>query len=277
MSDENVQVTADGLIDLRLHSELARRLHLDCGQDHLFWTEAGRELARMAQQLDPVYGPYNLSRYKWFGERMTAAASAFPQILILGAGYDTRSLSLASAAPASSALPRIFEVDFPEKLATKQAVLAAHDVQVPATVRFVGADLTAPGLADRLTAAGYRPDEAAAVFLEGVFFFLPQAAAKAVLDPKTLPLAAGSSLTCDFWSASRQRSLNAHLVAHGARPLFGETCLGETPAEAIAACEALGYAECRVTGLEEICAGYGIETLGDPLGETWHVLEARCR
>src|SRR5437899_1672592 len=94
MTGEGVQVTADGLIDLRLHSDLAKRLKLQCPYDHLFWTAEGADLARMAGALDPIYAPYNIARYKWFTDRMVQAAADFPQILILGSGYDTRSLIL---------------------------------------------------------------------------------------------------------------------------------------------------------------------------------------
>ncbi len=104
-SGGEVQITADALIHTRVHSPLARRLAIECPYDPLFLTEAGGELAQMALALDPVYEQFNLVRYAWFAGKMSDHAARYAQLVILGSGYDTRSLTL----PALQAgrLPRV--------------------------------------------------------------------------------------------------------------------------------------------------------------------------
>lgn len=93
MNNAEVQVTADALTSLRTSSPLAAALGLDCPYDHLFANDAGKQLAAMALSLDPVYEQYNVVRYKWFTEQLDGAAGQFDQILLLGAGFDTRALT----------------------------------------------------------------------------------------------------------------------------------------------------------------------------------------
>jgi methyltransferase (TIGR00027 family) len=266
-----VQVTADGLVDLRLHNDLAKRLTLHCPYDHLFWTQEGHDLACMAQRLDPVFAQHNLARYKWFSGQMTKAAASLDQILIFGAGFDTRSLTLPRAAAGKL---QVFEVDFPDKLVQKQDVLSRAGVAMPSALHFVGMDLGDPALLSRLEAAGYRPDRPAAIFMEGVLFFLPCEVADALLDPARFRRAGGSFLFLDFWSRSRQIALNEKLAQCGAPALFGESPLGETAAEAEAHIKALGYGHVRITSLQQVVTMYQAGETADPLGDSWHVLEA---
>src|SRR5690606_20097857 len=105
------------------------------------------------------------------------------QILILGAGYDTRSLWLPGLAGAGV---RVFEVDFPATIAGKERGLGDAGIDTPDQVVRIASDLGDGALGDRLADAGFEPSHAAAVFLEGVVFFLPPATTAAILDPRTL-------------------------------------------------------------------------------------------
>ncbi|MDY0884914.1 class I SAM-dependent methyltransferase [Dongia soli] len=271
MTTTGVHVTADGLVDLRLHNDLAKRLKLHCPYDHLFWTKEGRDLAGMAIQLDPVFAQHNLARYKWFSGQMTKAAGSLDQILILGAGFDTRSLTLPRV---TAGKLQVFEVDFPAKLAQKQEVLGRAGVVLPPALHFVGADLADPALLSRLEAAGYRADRPTAIFMEGVLFFLPREVADSLLDPTRLKRGAGSFLFLDIWSRSRQIALNEKLTQRGAPALFGESPLGETPAEAEQQIKAHGYGHVRTTSLQQLVETFQAGDIADPLGDSWHVLEA---
>lgn len=271
MTTTGVHVTADGLVDLRLHNELAKRLKLHCPYDHLFWTQEGHDLACMAIQLDPVFAQHNLTRYKWFSGQMAKAAASLDQILILGAGFDTRSLTLPRVAAGKL---QVFEVDFADKLAQKQDVLRRAGVALPPALHFVGADLGDPALLSHLEAAGYRPDRPAAIFMEGVLFFLPREGVHGLLDPARFKRAAGSFLFLDFWSRSRQVALNDKLRQRGAPALFGESPLGETAAEAERHVSAHGYGHVRITSLPQLVRSFEAGNIADPLGDSWHVLEA---
>lgn len=267
----DVHVTADGLVDLRLHSDLAKRLGLHCPYDHLFWTPEGRDLAAMAMGLDPVYAQYNLARYKWFSGQMAKAAGCLDQIVILGVGFDTRSLTLPRVATGKV---QVFEVDFPDKLAQKEEILRRAEVPLPPALHFIGVDLRDPSLPDRLQSAGYRPGRPSAFFLEGVHFFLPGETADAILDPLYVKRAPGSLLFLDFWTASRQAALNDKVKQKTGRALFGESPLGETATQAEAYCHEKGYGHVRITSLRQIAESFRIADIVDPLGESWHVLEA---
>lgn len=271
------RVTADGLVDLRLNHPLAKRQNLLCPHDHLFWSEAGRELAAMAQQLDPVYAPFNIARYRWFTERLLRAAQEAPQILILGAGFDSRAMALPQQAGGAV---QIFEVDFADKIAAKLEIFARNKVPIPPYLHHIGADLGDPQLHAKLSAAGFRHELPTVVLMEGVYFFLPRDAAAALLDPRTLGLAAGSSLVFDLWTQARQDSLNAQVAARLGRKLFGDSPIAAGPdsdnMDAVAQyMQVCGYGDIEVLSLERLCTAYGIAAERDPLPQSWLVVEAR--
>lgn len=275
MSDKStgtVPITADALIYLRTHSPLARRLGIDCPYDRHFLTEAGGDLAKMALALDPVYEQFNLVRYAWFAEKMSVYAADYAQLVILGSGYDTRSLTLPAL---QSGRCRVFEVDLPAVLTTKRRVLADHGVASPETVQFVPCDLNVDNLRGRLAAAGFDVGEPAAVVMEGVHFFLSGDRKAALLHPAVLGLTLGSALTFDAWTAQRVETLNAKIIAKTGRPLFGAPTLGDSAAAAEAAVRRLGYGEVRVTSLNAMCRQLGVDAVADPIGESWLLIEAR--
>jgi methyltransferase (TIGR00027 family) len=271
------RVTADGLVDLRLHHPLAKRQNLLCPHDRLFWNEAGRELATMAQQLDPVYAAFNIARYRWFTERLRQAAQDVPQILILGAGFDSRATALPQL---TTGKLTVFEVDFADKIAAKLDVFARNKVALPPYLRFIGANIGDPRLLSSLAAAGFRRDLPTVVLMEGVYFFLPRETVSALLDPAMLGLAAGSSLVFDLWTRERQDSLNAKVEARLGRRLFGESPIEpagpddnmNTVAQYL---QERGYGDIQILSLERLCVAYGLATEPDPLPQSWLIVEAQ--
>lgn len=211
-----IQIAADPMIIIRAE-QLPRRLDLVDPHAGWFITDGSRALEKIAERLDPMFTELNLARFARMSEAMQDAARHFPQILILGAGYDTRPLWLDGLAGSSS---KVFEVDFALVLDGKSAVLREHGVKQPANVISVPADLNEPGLLFALKRAGYRPDLPTAVFAENVFFFLLGSSVLRLLDPRTLQLAPGSTVTFDFWSAARINAINASLITSTGRPMF---------------------------------------------------------
>jgi methyltransferase (TIGR00027 family) len=266
------QVTADALIDLRLHHPLAKRQQLLCPQDHLFWSEAGRDLAVMAMTLDPVYAPFNIVRYKWFTERLLRAADEVPQILLLGAGFDSRALALPQL---NGGGLQLFEVDFPDKIAAKLDIFARHRIRLPQGLHHVGADLGDPLLKAKLKTAGFRRDLPTVVLMEGAFFFLPCNTAEALVDPRGLGLATGSALVMDVWTRSRQAALNAKIAARLGRNLFGDSPLGDSMTDIALYAQEHGYGDIEVIALDRLCQRYGVATEPDPLPQSWLILDAK--
>lgn len=251
-----VHVTADALIALRATSPLAVRWSVAAPYDRLFATQAGRRLADLALSVDPVYEAFNLARFRWFSERFADAVAADRQVVLLGAGFDTRGDGLAASGA------DVFEVDFPEKLAEKAAVLAAAGVVRPTRLRSVGTDLAGP-VGDRLAAAGLDRTKPTAVFLEGVSFFLAVDVLARLLDNSALGLAPSTTFAFDAWTHARVALMAERVAAATGRRLFGDAGFAEDAAAALP-----GHAT-----LADLCARYGEPVVGEPLPGSWFVAE----
>jgi methyltransferase (TIGR00027 family) len=169
------------------------------------------------------------ARWRGFGGWITARTSFFDdavlaaiddgvgQIVVLGAGYDTRALRFRSPGV------RFFEVDHPATQADKRARLDRLGI-APDDVTFVAADFTEPGLGDRLAAAGHRAEVATLFIIEGVLRYLPEQWFRALLATAAGRASAGSRLAVsistadpdedDERAASRRRR-EERLVASG--------------------------------------------------------------
>ncbi|MPY72644.1 MAG: SAM-dependent methyltransferase [Alphaproteobacteria bacterium] len=271
-SGGGVQITADALIHLRARSPLARRLAIESPYDRLFLTEAGAGLAKMALSLDPVYEQFNLVRYAWFTRRMSQHAARYGQVVVLGAGYDTRSIALPELRAGKC---RVFELDYPDVLSAKRRVLGDNGVALPEGLRYVPCDLNADDPGSRLAAAGFDASAPAAAVMEGVFFFLGGERAAALLEPASLGLARGSALTFDAWTETRTRTLNEKIMRKTGHRLFGDAPLGDGAEEAAAALRRKGYGDVTVVALDEIARQYGVDAIADPMRNSWLVIDAR--
>jgi methyltransferase (TIGR00027 family) len=270
MTAPETQVSPDGLVALRLTSPLVGKLGIVRSYDRLFATPGGRALAQLAREIDPAHEQCNLVCYRWLGERMEEAAGRVPQMLILGAGYDTRSLTLPALTRGAC---MIFEVDAPQRLAVKRAVLSRNGIELPPHVRFVPTDVASQHLLATLKEAGYDPRKPVAVFMGGVFFYLTLEAAVAVIDPRGLELRSGSTRAFDYWSDKRLDSLNRQIASRIGRKLFGASPLGDSPKEAGTYCRNAGYGDVKVTKVAALSASFGVPDIGET-SEGWMVLEA---
>jgi methyltransferase (TIGR00027 family) len=118
-----------------------------------------------------------LSRSAFAEEELRrAVAGGCRQYVLLGAGYDTSALRLANVLAGCVT----FEVDHP---ATQAAKLAALDgLSWPDTVRFVPVDFQRDWMADRLLAAGWRPEVPTFWSWLGVTMYLTDDAVMATLS-----------------------------------------------------------------------------------------------
>ena len=105
-----------------------------------------------------------------------AIGAGCAQLVLLGAGYDTRAYRLPQTAGIAA-----FEVDHPATQAIKREVLEQELPAIPETVRFVGVDFERDSLADALDAAGLQRDVKTCVVWEGVFSYLTIEAIDATL------------------------------------------------------------------------------------------------
>jgi methyltransferase (TIGR00027 family) len=93
----------------------------------------------------------------------------FPQIVLLGAGYDTRACRYHDLIQTT----RIFELDTPVTQQHKRGLLEQAHVTLPPQLTFVPIDFTRDDMAETLTEAGYRPDQKTLFIWEGVCYYLP--------------------------------------------------------------------------------------------------------
>ena len=137
----------------------------------------GWALARFIDRRWPGARSSGVARTRFIDDALdTALADGFDQVVVLGAGFDSRAYRL----PAASRV-RVFEVDHPNTSRRKQQHLRALLGQVPAHVTFAAIDFTRERLDETLRTAGL--DLAHQVFFvwEGVTQYLDGAAVDATL------------------------------------------------------------------------------------------------
>lgn len=123
-----------------------------------------------------------------------ALRDGIPQIVFLGAGYDTRGIRFAHLIDST----RIFELDAAPTQTHKRAQLEEAGVPIPPALRFVAIDFTRDSLKDVLTQAGYAPDLQTLFIWEGVTYYLPPRAVEETLAFIRENAPAGSVLCFDY-------------------------------------------------------------------------------
>jgi methyltransferase (TIGR00027 family) len=139
-------------------------------------------LARATIDLDPEgYSGYFFvnSRTRHIDEQLVKAAKrGIRQVVILGAGYDSRGYRFHKRYPRL----RFFEVDFPATSSAKQAVVKRVLGKLPAQVRYVPIDFNTQTLESVLPAAGYDAKQKSLFIIEGVLMYVNEAGNRATLD-----------------------------------------------------------------------------------------------
>ena len=249
----SIQVTADALVVIRADETLAGPFGVVDPYARLFVTDAGKRMVEMAESVDTCYVSFNLVRYCYFTGRIREATTRYRQFIFLGAGYDTRAISMPEF---GSGEFDVFEVDYPEKLASKRRILTQAGVPVPPYVRHVPMNLAQPGLLRRLCEAGFRPSEPTLVLMEGLVFFLAGETTAQLLDPGTLELAAGSTVTFDYWSNERIHRLNGRVEERSGRRLFSRFPFPDLPEGLQPALSGLGYRDVAIRDMDALVAGF---------------------
>jgi methyltransferase (TIGR00027 family) len=121
--------------------------------------------------------PSAVARTKVLDDALVAAVDdGIEQLVILGAGYDSRPYRL----PGCARL-RVFEVDHPDTQTVKRQVLARAHGQLPTHVHFVAVDFDHDDLAAALERAGFRTGRPTFVLWEGVASYLTPEAVDATM------------------------------------------------------------------------------------------------
>ena len=148
-----------------------------------------------------------------------AIASGIDQVVLLGAGYDTRAHRMQALAGAT-----VYEVDHPATQRSKRS--AARALPIAAReLRYVACDFERMRLDDALRAAGFAPTRRAAFVWEGVTMYLARAAVDESLRAIARLAVDESLLLATYMTPEIVHSghalgrLSAHLLALIAEPI----------------------------------------------------------
>jgi methyltransferase (TIGR00027 family) len=202
-------------------------------RDQRSWTWAPRLLRWMWERSMPgAFGYFN-ARTRYFDEVLLCeAAQGIDQLVVLGVGFDSRSLRFAPQLGAA----RVFEVDRPEVLARRAERLRGisqnpHALAVPI-------DFELDNLADVLTSKGFVTRGVRSLFLwEGVTYYLPESAVNAVLACVATLSEAPSSIVFDYVTRAfyegDERGHGAAQLAHGWQNQGNAHCSGVANVQAL--------------------------------------------
>ncbi|HET7505062.1 MAG TPA: class I SAM-dependent methyltransferase [Kofleriaceae bacterium] len=141
------------------------------------------------------------------------------QVVLLGAGYDTRAARLPRASV------RFFEVDHPATQAEKRERMAALDGYPDDAATHVACNFEREDPVERLASAGFDGREPAVVIWEGVVSYLTEAAVRATATRLATGLDPRSLLAFDFLGKNQAEGNRMSPADLDARAYFGE--LGE--------------------------------------------------
>ncbi|GAA0496575.1 S-adenosyl-L-methionine-dependent methyltransferase [Paractinoplanes deccanensis] len=150
---------------------------------------------RGASALWAVFEFYIPQRTPFFDQAVLRATATCGQVVLLGAGLDTRAYRL-GLTPSTT----VYEVDRPALLAFKDEVLGTLGATPTCRRAEVRADLTSGDLPAALAQAGFDPRQPSVFVAEGLLMYLTDAEADALLDQVTTIAAPGSVLLGEHYS-----------------------------------------------------------------------------
>jgi len=148
-------------------------------------------------------------------------ASGIKQIVILGAGYDTRALRLETV----NKTVKIFEVDHPATQKRKISLIKQRLGSPSSNIIFVPVRFNSQNLGERLFAGGYRKDNKTLFIWEGVTYYLSDAAVDDTLRFVAENSSAGSLIVFDYFPPSVANGTSKLKEAIAMRAFFAQ--LGE--------------------------------------------------
>lgn len=148
-----------------------------------------------------------------------ALAERFDQILLFGAGFDTRALRFQAEAQHT----RIFELDAPPTQQAKIRQYGKRNLSVPSNVVFIAIDFDKESLPEKLDAAGFHKDQKSLFVLDGLLMYLELESVQATLQTIRKYAGTGSWLVFDYVQASVLRRENT---------LYGEAGVAQSVAKA---------------------------------------------
>ncbi len=150
---------------------------------------------------------YVIARTKYFDSVFTEALEQrFDQVLIFGAGFDSRALRFSMLNKGT----RIFELDAPVTQSEKLKAYQLKKLAVPQNLIFVPINFNKESLADKMSQAGFIAGKRSLFLLEGVTMYLSQDAIENTFRFIERAAGSGSSIVFDYIYAGVLRKENKY-------------------------------------------------------------------
>jgi methyltransferase (TIGR00027 family) len=148
-----------------------------------------------------------------------ALVERFDQILLFGAGFDSRALRF----QAEGLHTRIFELDAPPTQQAKIKQYGKRNLTIPSHLVLVPIDFDKESLSQKLDMAGFGKKRRSLFILEGLLMYLEPASVRTTFHTIQEYAGAGSRIVFDYVQASVLRHENT---------LYGEAGLAKTVSKA---------------------------------------------
>ncbi len=144
-----------------------------------------------------------------------ALAEQFDQILILGAGFDTRALRFQGKGQDT----KIFELDVPVTQQAKIGQYHKRHLTIPSNLTFIPIDFDKEGLPEKLDQAGFQKGQRSLFLLEGLLMYLQPESVQETFQTIRNYAGKDSWVVFDYLQAAVLRSEGSH---------YGESEIAET-------------------------------------------------
>lgn len=210
--------------------------------------EDGVALADSMAEAKPHLELWVALRTAFLDRQVQGYSKETPQVIVLGAGLDTRAARLARDGV------RFFEVDHPDSQALKRARLAELEDYPVDAATYVACDFEHDDFLDRLKAEGFELDLPAVFLWEGVTMYLSEEAVRATLE-RVATCHPKSVLLFDYVNKNMAQGTRLDTTDAAARSLIAEA--GEPMVfglnDPLPMLAAAGFRHVRTTSFDEIC------------------------
>jgi len=150
---------------------------------------------------------YVIARTRYFDTVfMEALEHGFDQIVIFGAGFDSRALRFSKLNKGT----KVFELDAPTTQQEKLEVLKVRKLVIPENLVFVPIDFIREKVADKMAQAGFVSGNKSLFLLEAVTMYLPQEAVESTFGFIESVAGRGSLVAFDYIYAGVLRKENKY-------------------------------------------------------------------
>lgn len=153
----------------------------------------------------PGMSEYLIARTAYFDRLFVHALNnKTPQIVLLGAGYDSRAYRFATLNHGT----RIFELDIVPTQNRKKKCIRKARIDIPKHVTFVPVNFNQESLKDVLVKAGYKNDQKTLFIWEGVIYYLDEESVNTTLELVSQASHHDSAIAFDYTISVSEENIN---------------------------------------------------------------------